>query len=271
MQVARSPRNCTTPPAGLTGGRTGKVFLVGAGPGDPDLLTVKAARLLASADVVVYDNLVGSGVMELVAERARRIYVGKEAGHHALPQDDINRLLVRLGRDGLRVVRLKGGDPFIFGRGGEERTALLEAGIDCEVVPGITAAAGAASSTGIPLTHRSHAQTLVLATGHLQDGSVNLDWPALARPRQTIVIYMGLGALPVICERLLAHGLPASTPAAVVQAATTPREAIVSARLDELPAAAAAAGLQPPALIMIGEVVACQHSASQLAAELQPA
>lgn len=271
MQGPRSPRRFSTSGANSHSSAAGKVFLVGAGPGDPDLLTVKAARLLAAADVIVYDNLVGDGVMDLVGQDVRRIYVGKEAGHHALPQDDINRLLVRLGREGLRVVRLKGGDPFIFGRGGEERAALLEAGVACEVVPGITAAAGAASTTGIPLTHRSHAQTLVLATGHLQDGSVNLDWPTLARPRQTVVIYMGLGALPVICERLLAHGMPASTPAAVIQSATTAQQTMVSAPLDELPAAVAAAGLQPPALIMIGEVVALEYAASRLAAELQPA
>ncbi len=271
MQSPRFPRRVSKLRPGSARDAAGKVFLVGAGPGDPDLLTVKAARLLSMADVVVYDHLVGSGVMDLVPASVRRIYVGKEAGRHALAQEDINHLLIRLAREGLMVVRLKGGDPFIFGRGGEERAALRQAGIGCESVPGITAAAGAASSTGIPLTHRSHAQTLVLATGHLQDDSVNLDWPALARPRQTVVIYMGMGALPVICEKLLAHGLPGSTPAAVIHAATTPQQAVVSARLDELAAAVADAGLQPPALIMIGEVVACEYAASRLAAELQPA
>ena len=181
---------------------------------------------------------------------------GKEAGNHALPQHEINRLLVELAREGHDVVRLKGGDPFIFGRGGEEMQALLDAGIECEVVPGITAAAGAASATGIPLTHREHAQTLVFATGHLKDDTVDLDWPALARPRQTVVIYMGLGALEIICTQLIAHGLAADTPAAVIHAATTPRQCGVHATLATLPAAVRAAGIRAPALIMIGEVVA---------------
>lgn len=271
MQSPRFLRSAPASPSSLIRRAAGKVFLVGAGPGDPDLLTVKAARLLSAADVVVHDHLVGRGVMDLVPPAVRRIYVGKEAGRHALPQEDINRLLIRLAQEGLTVLRLKGGDPFIFGRGGEERAALLEAGLDCEIVPGITAAAGAASATGVPLTHRSHAQTLVLATGHLQDGSVNLDWPALARPRQTVVIYMGLGALPVICERLVEHGLPGSTPAAVIHAATTPTQAVVSARVDELADAVAAAGLQPPALIMIGEVVALEFDMHEVIRELQTA
>lgn len=161
---------------------TGKVFLVGAGPGDPELLTVKAMRLICGADAVVYDHLVGEAVVALIPAGARRVYAGKEAGNHALPQHEINGLLVRLAREGHDVVRLKGGDPFIFGRGGEEMQAVQAAGIRCEIVPGITAAAGAASCTGIPLTHREHAQTLVFATGHLKDGTVDLDWPALARP-----------------------------------------------------------------------------------------
>lgn len=271
MQSPRFPRSVPKPPADSVRSATGKVFLVGAGPGDPDLLTVKAARLLSMAEVVVHDHLVGCGVMELVPATARRIYVGKEVGCHALPQEEINQLLIHLAREGLTVLRLKGGDPFIFGRGGEERAALLQAGIDCEVVPGITAAAGAASTTGVPLTQRGYAQTLVLATGHLQDGSVNLDWPALARPRQTVVIYMGLGALPVICERLIAHGLCGSTPAAVVHAATTAVQTVVSACLGELAEAVAAAGLQPPALIMIGEVVALEFGVQETIRELQTA
>ena len=191
-----------------------------------------------------YDNLWGA------------FYVGKEAGNHALPQHRINQLLVDLAEEGLNVVRLKGGDPFIFGRGGEEMNALLAAGLECEIVPGITAAAGAASCTGIPLTHREHAQTLVFATGHLKDDTVDLDWAALARPRQTVVIYMGLGALDIICERLIAHGLPAHTPAAVIHAATTPAQCGVHSTLARLPAAVREAGIRTPALIMIGEVVA---------------
>jgi uroporphyrin-III C-methyltransferase len=232
------------------------VFLVGAGPGDPELLTVKAMRLISHAEVVVYDHLVGKAIVELIPASARRVYAGKEAGNHALPQHQINQLLVDLAREGLNVVRLKGGDPFIFGRGGEEMEAALEAGLECEIVPGITAAAGAASCTGIPLTHREHAQTLVFATGHLKDDTVDLDWSALARPRQTVVIYMGLGALDIICERLIAHGLPAQTPAAVIHAATTPEQCGVHSTLARLPEAVREAGIRTPALIMIGEVVA---------------
>lgn len=234
----------------------GKVFLVGAGPGDPELLTVKAMRLITNAEVVVYDHLVGKAIVELIPAAARRVYAGKEAGNHALPQHRINQLLVDLAHEGLNVVRLKGGDPFIFGRGGEEMEAALAAGLECEIVPGITAAAGAAACTGIPLTHREHAQTLVFATGHLKDDTVDLDWSALARPRQTVVIYMGLGALDIICERLIAHGLPAHTPAAVIHAATTPDQCGVHSTLARLPDAVREAGIRTPALIMIGEVVA---------------
>lgn len=238
-----------------TTSRTGQVSLVGAGPGDAELLTVRAARRIAEADAVVYDHLVGDGILDLARPDAQRIYVGKEAGNHALPQGEINRLLVRLARQGLRVVRLKGGDPFIFGRGGEEMQELVEAGIPCEVVPGVTAASGMAACTGIPLTHRDHAQTLVFTTGHLKDGTVNLDWEALARPHQTVVIYMGLGALEIICRELIAHGLPADTPAAVVHAASTPRQRMVTSPLRSLPATVRAAGLRTPSLIVIGPVV----------------
>lgn len=234
----------------------GKVFLVGAGPGDPELLTVKAMRLITRAEVVVFDHLVGDAIIDLIPASARRVYAGKEAGNHALPQNQINQLLVEIASEGLDVVRLKGGDPFIFGRGGEEMASVLAAGLECEIVPGITAAAGAASCSGIPLTHREHAQTLVFATGHLKDDTVDLDWTALARPRQTVVIYMGLGALDIICERLIAHGLPARTPAAVIHAATTPRQCGVHSTLARLPEATREAGIRTPALIMIGEVVA---------------
>lgn len=233
----------------------GKVLLVGAGPGDPDLLTVKAMRLICTAEAVVYDHLVGEEIVALIPPTARKVYAGKEAGNHALPQHEINALLVSLAREGLKVVRLKGGDPFIFGRGGEEMQAVLDAGFACEIVPGITAAAGAASCTGIPLTHREHAQTLVFATGHLKDDTVDLDWNALARPRQTVVIYMGLGALGEICAQMIAHGLPAETPAAVIHAATTATQCGVHSTLAELPAAVKAAAIRTPALIMIGEVI----------------
>jgi len=234
---------------------TGKVFLVGAGPGDPDLLTVRAARLLADADAVVYDHLVSDEVLELISADAERIYVGKERSNHSMAQRDINTLLVSLARAGRQVIRLKGGDPFVFGRGGEELQALAAEGITFEVVPGITAACGVASYAGIPLTHRDHAQACLFVTGHLKDGSCDLDWSALARARQTVVIYMGLGGLPEICKQLIAHGLPAGTPAAVVQQGTTLDQRVVSATLADLDARVAEAGLCSPCLIIVGEVV----------------
>jgi len=233
----------------------GKVYLVGAGPGDADLLTVRAARLLAEPDVVVYDNLVSADVLELIPRSAERIYVGKERGNHSMVQSDINELLVRLARAGRQVVRLKGGDPFVFGRGGEELQALAAAGITFEVVPGITAACGVAGYAGIPLTHRDLAQACLFVTGHLKDGSCDLDWPALARARQTVVIYMGLGGLAEICAQLIAHGLPATTPAAVVEQGTTLDQRVVSATLADLDVCVEQAELRSPCLIIVGEVV----------------
>ena len=236
----------------------GRVFLVGAGPGDPDLLTLRAARLLAQADVVVYDHLVGEGVLELINAQAERIYVGKERSNHSMAQDDINALLLRQARLGRQVVRLKGGDPFVFGRGGEELQVLAAHGIAFEVVPGITAACGVASYAGIPLTHRDCAQSCLFVTGHLKDGSCNLDWPALARPRQTVVIYMGLNGLADICAQLIAHGVAPSMPAAVVQQGTTLDQRVVAATLADLHLRVTEAGLQSPCLIIVGEVV-CLH------------
>ena len=248
-QVGQNPQSSSRPaPAG-------KVHLVGAGPGDPDLLTVRAARLLAGCDVLVYDNLVSDAVLATVNPKARRIYVGKEAGNHALPQDQINSLLVNLAREGFEVVRLKGGDPSIFGRGGEEAEELVQAGIQCDVVPGITAASGISACTGMPLTHRDHARAVVFATGHLKDGSVDLDWPALARPHQTVVIYMGIGALQIICDQLIAHGLSADTPAAVIRKGTTREQVTLVSTLGDLPGAVKAARIKSPALIMVGSVV----------------
>jgi uroporphyrin-III C-methyltransferase len=239
----------------LNGPETGSVALVGAGPGDPDLLTLKAARRIAEADVIVYDQLVGEGILDMARPDARRIYAGKKAGRHALPQGEINLLLVDLARQGLRVVRLKGGDPFIFGRGGEEMQALLACGSGDAWHHLAGDAAGMAASTGIPLTHRDHAQTVVFATGHLKEGGVDLDWDALARPHQTIVIYMGLGALDIICRELVTHGLWRDTPAAVVHAATTPQQRVVISTLMSLPFEVRAAKLQTPSLIVVGTVV----------------
>jgi uroporphyrin-III C-methyltransferase/precorrin-2 dehydrogenase/sirohydrochlorin ferrochelatase len=236
-------------------GDHGTVYLVGAGPGDPELLTLRAYRLMQCADVVLYDHLVSKEVLDLLPATTRRIYVGKERERHTMPQEAINEQLVRLAQEGKCVLRLKGGDPFIFGRGGEEIATLSAEGVAFEVVPGITAALGVASYAGIPLTHRDHAQACLFVTGHLKDGSMDLDWAALARPRQTVVVYMGLLGLPVLCAGLVAHGLPPDTPAAVIQQGTTREQRVVVGTLRTLAGQVADAMLMPPTLIIVGEVV----------------
>jgi uroporphyrin-III C-methyltransferase/precorrin-2 dehydrogenase/sirohydrochlorin ferrochelatase len=241
----------------------GVVYLVGAGPGDPDLLTLRAARLMRTAEVVVYDYLVSDSILECINPRAERIYAGKQQACHALSQDEINTLLVALARRGRRVLRLKGGDPFVFGRGGEEAEFLARHGVRFEVVPGVTSASGASSYAGIPLTHRDHARAVVFVTGHLKDGSSELDWPMLARPKQTVVIYMGVTRLAEICGRLVAHGLDPATPAAVIERATTPSQRVVSGTVGTLPATAKAERVKPPALIVVGEVVALRDALAQ--------
>ncbi|MEG3767536.1 siroheme synthase CysG [Alteromonas sp. 14N.309.X.WAT.G.H12] len=233
----------------------GQVYLVGAGPGDPDLLTFRALRLMQKADVVIYDRLVSPAILELVRRDAEKIYVGKAKSNHSLPQQDINALMVKEARKGNRVVRLKGGDPFIFGRGGEEIQELIKANIDFQVVPGITAASGASTYAGIPLTHRDHAQSVTFATGHLKDGTVNLNWPALAHANQTIVFYMGLTGLPVICEKLIEHGLSDSTPIALIQEATRDGQRVVTGTLSSINDNPQVATLEPPTLIIVGTVV----------------
>ena len=243
------------------------VSLVGAGPGDPELLTLKAARRIEAAEAIVYDRLVAPSILAL-APAAITFYVGKARHRHAMPQDAIHALLVRLAREGRRVVRLKGGDPFVFGRGGEEIEYLAAHGVAFEVVPGISAANGVAASACIPLTHRDHAQRCVFVTGHLKDGSIDLDWASLAKPRQTLVVYMGLHALPTLCRELVRHGLPATTPAAVVQQGTTPGQRIVSATLATLAARVLAAGLASPTLTIVGDVVAVRDKLFEAAARI---
>lgn len=233
----------------------GQVSLVGAGPGDPELLTLRALRRIMAADAVLYDNLVGPDVLALIAPAAEKHYVGKKAAKHAVPQDEVNQWLVRLAKAGKRVVRLKGGDPFIFGRGGEEMEALLAAGVPVEVVPGITAATGCAAFAGIPLTHRDWAQSVTFATGHLKNGLQELDWPGLARPNQTVVFYMGVSAANGIAAALIAQGREPGTPVAVIYHGTRPDQKVLIATLDTVAQKINAEGLKPPALLIVGEVV----------------
>jgi uroporphyrin-III C-methyltransferase/precorrin-2 dehydrogenase/sirohydrochlorin ferrochelatase len=238
----------------------GEVYLVGAGPGDPDLMTFKAMRLLQSADVVLYDRLVAPEIVDMARRDAQRIYVGKQRSEHAVPQSEINQLLVELAQQGQRVVRLKGGDPFIFGRGGEEIELLASKGIPFQVVPGITAASGAASYAGIPLTHRDHAQSVRFVTGHTRDGRLDHDWSQYLATNETLVFYMGLVGLPIICEQLQAHGRAPSTPMALVERASTDQQRVIIATLATMVETVAREKPHAPTLIIVGEVVTLHKS-----------
>jgi len=236
----------------------GKVALIGAGPGDPDLLTFKAIRLMQEADVVLYDRLVSKEILNMTRRDADRVYVGKKRAEHAVAQHDINQLLVDLALEGKNVVRLKGGDPYIFGRGGEEIELLAENNISFQIVPGVTAASGCATYAGIPLTHRDHAQSCLFVTGHLKDGTVNLNWDLLATPNQTVVIYMGLVGLPIICKKLIEHGVSSEMPIALVQQGTTQNQKVYTGTLGTMEQSIKDKSIQAPTLIIVGSVVSLQ-------------
>ena len=240
---------------GAASPRQGEVYLVGAGPGDPDLLTFKALRLMQRADVVLYDRLVGEGILDQVRRDAERIYVGKQPQDHTLPQDEISRLMLRLAKEGKRVLRLKGGDPFMFGRGGEEIELLAEAGIPFQVVPGVTAALGCSAYAGIPLTHRDHAHTCVFVTGHGKDGKIDLDWNLLIQPRQTVAVYMGLAQLQALTETFVRKGADPMLPAAVVDKGTRPGQTVITSTVSGIADKVAKAALKGPAILIVGTVV----------------
>lgn len=256
--LAEAAKDGAQPPAG-------EVYLVGTGPGDPDLLTFRALRLMQQADVVLYDRLIGDGILNLVRRDAERIYVGKLPNDHSVPQEEIGRMLIDLAREGKRVLRLKGGDPFVFGRGGEEIEALSDNGITFQVIPGVTAAVGCASYSGIPLTHRDHAQSCIFVTGHEKDGELNLNWQALIQPRQTVVVYMGLSSLGAITGGFIANGADPATPAAVIENGTRAGQRVIAGTLASLKDKSDAAKIKSPALVIIGSVVTLRDKLSWFA------
>jgi len=235
--------------------KTGEVYLVGAGPGDPELLSFKALRLMQKADIVIYDRLVSRPIMNLIRQDTEKIYVGKQRADHAMPQENINQLLARLALEGKKVLRLKGGDPFIFGRGGEEIESLIKDDIPFQIVPGITAASGCASYAGIPLTHRDYSQACIFVTGHLRDGTVNLNWEMLAHEKQTLIFYMGMHGSKIICEELIKHGLSDETPAALIVKGTTEDQEVIIGNLKNMPEIIMERKIVPPTLLIIGDVV----------------
>ena len=241
---------------------TGKVYLIGAGPGDPDLLTMKAHRLLTAADVVLYDRLVGEQIIAMIPETAEKLYVGKAKSLHSLPQEEINALLAVKAKEGKVVVRLKGGDPFIFGRGGEELEELVSEGVPFEVVPGVTAAAGCAAYAGIPLTHRDYAQSVRFLTGHLKDGTTELPWDELVHPAQTLVIYMGFTGLESISQSLIRFGMRPSMPVAIVEKGTSKDQRVFTSTMKDIHQVAIDNEVKSPALLIIGEVVTLQEKLS---------
>ena len=233
----------------------GEVYLVGAGPGDPDLLTFRALRLMQQADVVLHDRLVSDQIMNLVRRDAKRVFVGKKAGDHTLPQNEISNLLARLAKKGLKVLRLKGGDPFVFGRGGEEIEELSRKGIPFQVVPGVTSANGCATYAGIPLTHRDHAQACIFVTGHTKDGNLELNWPVLVQPHQTVCIYMGLNSLQQLMDEFIKNGANPKTPAAIIESGTLDEQRVIIGIISDLAEKSDANNIVSPAMIIVGSVV----------------